>query len=45
VALTAYASSADRTHALLAGFDMHVPKPVQPVELAAVVARLSGRHS
>jgi PAS domain S-box-containing protein len=42
-ALTAYASSADRTHALLAGFDMHVPKPVQPVELAAVVARLSGR--
>ncbi len=43
-ALTAYASSADRTHALLAGFDMHVPKPVQPVELAAVVARLAGRH-
>jgi PAS domain S-box-containing protein len=42
-ALTAYASSADRTHALLAGFDMHVPKPVQPVELAAVVARLGGR--
>jgi PAS domain S-box-containing protein len=42
-ALTAYASSADRTHALLAGFDMHVPKPVQPVELAAVVARLAGR--
>ena len=42
-ALTAYASSTDRTHALLAGFDMHVPKPVQPVELAAVVARLSGR--
>jgi PAS domain S-box-containing protein len=43
-ALTAYASSADRTHALLAGFDMHVPKPVQPVELAAVVARLAGRR-
>jgi PAS domain S-box-containing protein len=42
-ALTAYASSADRTHALLAGFNMHVPKPVQPIELAAVVARLSGR--
>jgi signal transduction histidine kinase/ActR/RegA family two-component response regulator len=43
VALTAYASSGDRTRALLAGFDMHVPKPVQPDELAAVVARLAGR--
>jgi PAS domain S-box-containing protein len=42
-ALTAYASSSDRTQALLAGFDMHVPKPVQPDELAAVVARLAGR--
>ncbi len=42
-ALTAYASSNDRTQALLAGFDMHVPKPVQPDELAAVVARLAGR--
>ena len=43
VALTAYASS-ERPHAaLLAGFDMHVPKPVQPDELAAVVARLAGR--
>jgi PAS domain S-box-containing protein len=43
VALTAYASSGDRTQALLAGFDMHVPKPAQPEELAAVVARLAGR--
>jgi CheY-like chemotaxis protein/anti-sigma regulatory factor (Ser/Thr protein kinase) len=42
-ALTAYASSSDRTQALLAGFDMHVPKPTQPDELAAVVARLAGR--
>ena len=42
-ALTAYASSNDRTQALLAGFNMHVPKPVQPDELAAVVARLAGR--
>jgi PAS domain S-box-containing protein len=42
-ALTAYASSNDRTRALLAGFDMHVPKPVQPEELAVVVARLAGR--
>jgi CheY-like chemotaxis protein len=42
-ALTAYASSNDRTQALLAGFNMHVPKPVQPDELAAVVGRLAGR--
>jgi PAS domain S-box-containing protein len=44
-ALTAYASSNDRTQALLAGFNMHVPKPVQPDELAAVVARLAGRDA
>jgi signal transduction histidine kinase/CheY-like chemotaxis protein len=44
-ALTAYASSNDRTQALLAGFDMHVPKPVQPDELVAVVARLAGRET
>jgi PAS domain S-box-containing protein len=42
-ALTAYASSTDRTQALLAGFNIHVPKPVQPDELAAVVGRLAGR--
>jgi signal transduction histidine kinase/CheY-like chemotaxis protein len=44
-ALTAYASSNDRTKVLLAGFDMHVPKPAQPDELAAVVARLAGRDA
>jgi CheY-like chemotaxis protein len=38
VALTAYARSEDRLRALAAGFQMHVPKPVEPVELAAVVA-------
>ena len=39
-ALTAYARTEDRMQALLAGFHMHVPKPVQPAELAAVVASL-----
>jgi CheY-like chemotaxis protein len=29
--------------ALLAGFQLHVPKPVEPAELAAVVASLAGR--
>ncbi|HYE66373.1 MAG TPA: ATP-binding protein, partial [Pyrinomonadaceae bacterium] len=43
VALTAYARAEDRMRALLAGFQLHVPKPVEPVELAAVVANLAGR--
>jgi PAS domain S-box-containing protein len=40
-ALTAYASTQDRVRALEAGFQMHVPKPVQPLELVAVVASLA----
>jgi PAS domain S-box-containing protein len=43
VALTAYARAEDRTQALLSGFQLHVPKPVNPAELAAVVANLVGR--
>lgn len=43
VALTAYARAEDRTKALLAGFQLHVPKPVNPTELAAVIANLAGR--
>jgi PAS domain S-box-containing protein len=42
-ALTAYARTEDRMQALLAGFHLHMPKPVQPAELAAVVASLVGR--
>jgi PAS domain S-box-containing protein len=44
VALTAFARSEDRRQALLAGFQLHVPKPVEPAELLAVVANLSGAH-
>ncbi len=40
-ALTAYARAQDRTRALLAGFQLHVPKPVEPLELVAVVANLA----
>ena len=40
VALTAHASAHERVKVLRAGFQMHVPKPVQPAELAAVVASL-----
>jgi CheY-like chemotaxis protein len=45
VALTAFARSDDRTRAMMAGFDVHVAKPVEPNELRAVVARLAGRAS
>jgi CheY-like chemotaxis protein len=40
-ALTAYAGTEDRMRALAAGFQIHVAKPVQPAELAAVVASLA----
>ncbi len=43
VALTAYSRSLDRTSALQAGFNAHVPKPVDAEELVAVVGSLSGR--
>jgi signal transduction histidine kinase/CheY-like chemotaxis protein len=44
-ALTAYARAEDRLSALLAGFQVHMAKPVQPAELAAVLVRLSGRQA
>lgn len=43
VALTAFARSEDRRRALLAGFQTHVAKPVDPAELVAVVASLAER--
>ena len=39
--LTGYASVEDRRRALLAGFTMHIPKPIDPRELIAVVASLA----
>jgi PAS domain S-box-containing protein len=43
IALTGYAAQQDRLDALRAGFQMHVPKPVTPAELAAAVASLLAR--
>ncbi|TAJ97536.1 MAG: PAS domain S-box protein, partial [Candidatus Manganitrophaceae bacterium] len=43
VALTAYAARADRRRALMAGFQKHIPKPVDPAGLVAVAAGLVGR--
>ncbi len=43
VALTAYAAATDRRRALLAGFQTHLAKPVEPDELLAVIASLSNQ--
>jgi PAS domain S-box-containing protein len=43
IALTAYARTEDRLQALRAGYQMHVTKPVELTELAAVVASLARR--
>jgi signal transduction histidine kinase len=43
VALTAFARSEDRQRALLAGYQLHVAKPVEPSELLTVCASLVGR--
>lgn len=43
VALTAYTRVEDRLHALRAGYDMHVPKPVELAELVAVAASVARR--
>jgi PAS domain S-box-containing protein len=43
VALTAYARVEDRLQALRAGYQMHVPKPVELTELVTVIASLVQR--
>jgi PAS domain S-box-containing protein len=43
IALTAYARTEDRLKILSAGYQMHVAKPIEPIEVATVVASLSKR--
>ena len=43
IALTAFARSEDRTRAMLAGYQVHISKPVSSSELIAAVASVSGR--
>jgi PAS domain S-box-containing protein len=43
-ALSVYGRTDDRVQALLAGFQIHMQKPVQPAELIAVVASLAARR-
>ena len=42
-ALTAFAGAEDRRRALEASFQTHVPMPIEPDHLLAVVAELAGR--
>lgn len=43
IALTAFAGTQDREHAISSGFQQHLSKPVEPVNLARTVARILGR--
>ena len=40
IAITAYAGSEDRQRSLLSGYQMHMTKPIEPLELIAAVASL-----
>jgi PAS domain S-box-containing protein len=41
VALTAFSRAEDRLKALTAGYNTHIPKPVEPAELTIVIANLT----
>jgi CheY-like chemotaxis protein len=43
VALTAYVTQEDRERALAAGFQMHVPKPIEPTALIMSIVAATGR--
>jgi len=43
IALTAFARSQDRLKALSEGYQMHVAKPIEPIELVTVIASLTQR--
>jgi signal transduction histidine kinase/ActR/RegA family two-component response regulator len=42
IALTAFARTEDRQHAMLSGFQVHLSKPVNPNELVAAVVAVAG---
>ena len=43
IALTAFARTQDRLKVLSAGYQMHVPKPIEPLELITVVASVTNK--
>ena len=45
IAVTALARGQDRARAFLAGFDVYLPKPIDPSELTAVLVNLTGRRT
>jgi CheY-like chemotaxis protein len=45
MALTAFARSQDRTRAMLAGYQVHASKPVEPQELVATIRSLASSQS
>jgi PAS domain S-box-containing protein len=45
IALTAYVRVEDRMRVLAAGFQLYVPKPVEPAELLDAIARLAATHA
>jgi PAS domain S-box-containing protein len=45
IAVTAYSRTKDRVQALAAGFQMHVPKPVNASELAHAITSIIGRFN
>ncbi len=45
IAVTAYAQDKDRAKALDSGFQMHLPKPIEPADLLAIIASLMPRGS
>lgn len=42
IALTAFARSEDRTRAMLAGYQVHMSKPIEPQELVATIKSIAG---
>ncbi|MEH2237642.1 PAS domain S-box protein [Nostoc sp.] len=44
IALTAYAGEMNYNQAMAAGFQKHLPKPVDPVELATAIVNLIGQN-
>jgi len=42
VALTAYASDREQERAIEAGFQTHIAKPIEPIQLGLIIANLAG---
>ncbi|WP_414580836.1 PAS domain S-box protein [Scytonema sp. PCC 10023] len=45
IALTAYAGEINQQQALAAGFQLHIPKPIDPEELIEAIAQIVSTHS